>query len=163
MAREEHAKEDLLRQATGLAERAELVVPSFAEPIVVGFRDGQAASVYFGEEPVYHWNFQGQLRRAYLAGKLVKAEQGRLVSWRKQRDAGQVQMIREEFTTRQQTQFLEALDAKLNQLHSALRDGQFELVGQVSQSHPSVVQLTLAWLEHLPRPLRIADVPNVAG
>ena len=163
MAREEHAKEDLLRQATGLVDRAELAVLSFDEPIVVGFRGAQAASVFFGEEPAYHWNRDGRLRRAYVDGKLVKAEAGKLVSMQKQRDDGQVQMIRHEFTIQEQSHFLAALDAKLVQLQNDLRDDQFKLVGQASAGEQNVVQMIRTWLSQLPRPLIVADVPHVAG
>ena len=38
MARRESDREDLLREATALVERAELTIEGFDEPIVVGFR-----------------------------------------------------------------------------------------------------------------------------
>ena len=79
MARKEQDREDLLSEATPLVERIELDVEGFPETIVVGFRRTGEGSVYFGPDPVYQFNGAGELRRGYRAGRLIKAEQGRLV------------------------------------------------------------------------------------
>ena len=44
MARQEHARENLMAEATALVERVELLLTGVAEPIVAGFRLGR-----FGE------------------------------------------------------------------------------------------------------------------
>ncbi len=70
MARDESSREDLLREATALVERIELV-PHATDPliaasdlfdkhIVAGFRRDGALSVFFGEDPVYHFNAEGE-------------------------------------------------------------------------------------------------------
>ena len=73
-------REDLLREATALVERIELVPHrdrqfDASEPIVVGFRADGALSIFFGDDPVYQFNAAGELRRAYCDGLLFKAVQ----------------------------------------------------------------------------------------
>ncbi len=84
MARDEQDREDLLREATALVERVELAPTDneAGEHIVIGFRAGGAASVYFGGDTAYHFNSDGELRRAYADGLLYKADIGRLTSTR---------------------------------------------------------------------------------
>jgi hypothetical protein len=81
---------------------------------------------------------------------------------RKKRHAGQVQMIRHQLSPTEQTKLLDELTAILARLKSTLSCGDFELIGQVTTGQP-VRTMTLAWLERLPSPLEVADVPNVAG
>src|SRR5204863_2544475 len=78
MAREESSREDLLREATALVERIELIPNGSTSDgrIVAGFRRNGALSVFFGEDPVYQFNAAGELRRAYTDGKLLKADRG---------------------------------------------------------------------------------------
>ena len=73
MARNQSDREDLLREATALVERAELRISGWSEPVVVGFRRGGGASLFFGGKEVYQFNAGGELRRAFVAGRLIKA------------------------------------------------------------------------------------------
>src|SRR5258705_63721 len=61
MARQESDREDLLREATALVQRVELVVAGYDEPVVCGFRRGGSVSLVFGGEPVYQFNTANQL------------------------------------------------------------------------------------------------------
>ena len=94
MARKEHDREDILREATALIERIEFELPGYAEPIVVGFRSDGSASVFVGPDPVFQFNTKHELRRAFVAGKMIKAERGQLISLEKHRTATQVKMLR---------------------------------------------------------------------
>src|SRR5688572_26999220 len=68
MSRRESDREDLLREATALVERVELLVPGEGEPVVAGFRRDGSLSVFFGPEAVYQFNSAGELRRAFAGG-----------------------------------------------------------------------------------------------
>src|SRR5262245_38526664 len=94
MSRRESDREDLLREATALVERAELNVPGYNDPIVAGFRKDGSASFYFGADLVCQFNAAGELRRAYVASLLYKAERGRLVALRRQRSDTEVALVR---------------------------------------------------------------------
>ncbi|MDX1945813.1 MAG: hypothetical protein SFU86_10485 [Pirellulaceae bacterium] len=160
MARHEADREDILREATALVERAELTLSGRAEPIVVGFRRDGAASIFFGADPVYQFNAAGQLRRAYVGGRLIKAEQGRLISLRRERRETEVALWRHELTAEEEGVLLSQMQADLVRLGMALATGEFQLVGQIPADQ-DVVGRVRAWLAELPAPIVIAPAPNV--
>jgi len=161
MARDEQDREDLLREATALAERAELSLPEFAESVVVGFRAGGAASVFFGADPVFQFNAAGELRRGFQDGRLIKAVGGRLYEMRRQRRAKEVQLLRREFTDEEAAGYLEDCRRQLDRLRERLAGGDFELIGQVPAGKDVVARI-IEWLDSLPREIAIAGKPNVA-
>lgn len=160
MARSESDREDLLREATALVERAELRIEGYDEPMVVGFRRDGEASVFFGADPVYQFNAAGELRRAYVGGRLYKAEQGRLVALSRERSAAQVALIRTELTDDETAALVEALQLHLSRVRTALRDRSYQVLGQVPREADLAGRIG-AWLDWLPAALRIARVPNV--
>jgi hypothetical protein len=135
MARDESDREDLLREATALVERIELVPKDGADDqhIVAGFRRDGALSVFFGEEPVYQFNAAGALRRAYSDGKLLKALHGQLVALQRVRTELEVQLIRHELAKAEQTAFLSIMSDRMRMLATLLSTNEFEVAGQVSQ------------------------------
>lgn len=131
MAREESDREDLLREATALVRRIELRVPNEAESIVFGFRRDGAASVFFGADPVYQFNAARELRRAYVDGKLLKADRGTLAELTRVRTATEVQLVRHDLDAAQTATFLQTMLARLTQFAAALEHGDVQIVGQV--------------------------------
>jgi hypothetical protein len=160
MARLESDREDLLREATALRERAELTVEGFAEPVVVGFRRDGAGSVFLGAGPVYQFNAAHELRRAYRAGQLLKADQGRLVAMQRHRMAEGVELRSRELSATEAAEVLGALRTHLDGLQASLEAGRFRLLGQVPAT-TDVVARFRAWLAALPRDIVIARRPNV--
>lgn len=155
MAREESDREDLLREATALVERVELLPSSTAvdstdtlpsgDPIVAGFRANGSLSLFFGADPVYHFNASGELRRAYVGGVLVKAAKGQLASLERVRTESEVQLVRHPLSAEDQARFLEAMSQQLRGLAALLERDDFELVGQVP-AEADVVGRVRSWL-----------------
>src|SRR5947207_6300495 len=145
MSRRESEREDLLREATGVVERAELGVPGYVEHVVIGFRRDSSASFYFGADPVYQFNTAGELRRAYVDGVLYKAERGRLVSLTRQRGEAQVTLFRAELSDDQLAPLLQALHDRFVHLRQAFTSGSLRVVGQVP-ADTDVVQRIKDWL-----------------
>jgi len=160
MARQEHDREDLLREATALVERVELQIPREPEPIVVGFRHDGAFSVYFGGDPVYQFNSAGQLRRAFIDGMMYKAEQGQLIALHRRRDLTGIALIRDSLTVDQQTGILARAHEQLQELRAALTRKTFAIAGQVPPD-TDVVGRAETWLAGLSSAIVVADRPNV--
>jgi len=166
MALQENEREDLLAEATALVERVELAVAAFEQPLVAGFRRDGSASIYFGAEPAYHFNSQCELRRGYVEGLLYKAEwinatkQGRLVSLRRHRVAGKVQLRRHDLTDDEASRFLGTLVTRLTILREAIDQGSYRIVGQVP-ADGKIVERLRVWLVRLPMPIVIASSPRV--
>ena len=149
MAKQEEDREDLLREATALVERAELEIYGISEPVVAGFRRDGAASFFFGQDIAYQFNSACELRRGYFKGKLMKAERGRLVELTRQRTADSVDLVRHELTPLESAQFLGEAGKRLQMLHQILKDGKFRVVGQVPPEG-AVVDRVRNWLGCLP-------------
>jgi hypothetical protein len=160
MARHESDREDLLREATALVERAELKVAGFEEPIVVGFRRDGSASFYFGADPVYQFNSALELRRAYIGGVLYKAERGRLVSLTRERGEAAVLLNRTDIGENDTAAIVGHLRDQLSTLAGALSKSQLSILGQVP-ADADVVKRILDWLAELPERVSIARAPNV--
>lgn len=160
MASHESEREDLLREATALIERAEFLLAEAAEPVVIGFRASGAASVFCGGDPVYHFTSAGELRRAYAGGKLYKAENRRLIELHRQRTVSAVQLLRRELSQEESDRFVQQAQARLQAIDRQLRDGKWKLCGKFPPQG-DVVGRTQAWLAELPKRLNIAQTPNV--
>jgi len=160
MARRESEREDILREATALAERVELKIPDFEEPVVGGFRREGAASVFFGADPVCQFNTAGELRRAYVGGLLYKAERGRLVALRRERTATEVALIRRELDDAETKALLTDLESHLSRLKVAFSQNSLAVVGQVPSDMDIIGRVSL-WLDSLPPRIAVAAMPNV--
>jgi hypothetical protein len=160
MARQESDREDLLREATALIERAELHASGGGETVTAGFRRDGSASFYFGADPVYQFNTAGELRRAFVAGRLIKAQLGRLVALTRERSPGEVALVRTELTDVEQAELLQAAHARLDELSVHLTRGSFELVGQMPPA-ADVVGRIRRWLAARPEEIAVAARPNV--
>ena len=160
MARQESDREDIMREATALVERAELRIRGRDDTIIFGLRREGAASIFFGPDPVFHFNSQGELRRAYVSGDLIKAEMGSAVRLRRVRTADELQLQRIVLSPEECRSLLETLKSQIGGLRQALDTSDLELVA----AHPTNVDMLnrlRTWLVSLPEAIRLADRPNV--
>jgi hypothetical protein len=163
MAREEHDREDLLREATALVERIELAPPGDgggeSEHVVIGFRAAGAMSIFFGGETAFHFNSGCELRRAYAGGLLYKAEHGGLVSLERVRRENEVQLMRRSISNEGQAEFLAAIEGQLKKVLDQIRQSGLVTVGQVP-AEVDVLSRALEWLER-DGPLAVAQSAHV--
>lgn len=78
-------KEDLLRDASNYCFRCEIRIPSIASLIFVGITQKRRFSLYFDQDPVYHFDAQCRIRRGFVHGKIFKSESGTLVELTRKR------------------------------------------------------------------------------
>ncbi|HEY2827990.1 MAG TPA: hypothetical protein VGJ04_10350 [Pirellulales bacterium] len=160
MAREEQAREDLLREATALVERVEMAVEGNDETVVAGFRRDGAASFFFGQQFVYQFNTAGELRRAFRFDRLYKAECGKLVQLTRRRTQDAVELMRHEMSGKEIADFLAEALQQLQTLREALTSGRFHIVGQIPPSE-DVTGRVRAWLANLSAAIPVANSPRV--
>lgn len=156
MARNEQDREDLMREATGLSPRAEITASWLTEPLVFGFRKSGGLSLYFGADPVYQFNSDGQLRRAYVDGKLLKADQGKLVSITRDRNTQHVTLWSSELSTIETLQFLEKVQARCEPLMHSLAAGEITLLTE-SPTESNALNRLQAFLAKLTLPPPVAS------
>lgn len=141
MAREEHAREDLMAEATGLLPRLELQLPGELEPVVAGWKSNGWLSVYFGESPVYHFDGAGGLRRAFRNGRLYRLEARSLCELERHRSEGASALMRRRLSDEEQAEFLAELRHRLAGLAEALASGAATVLREVSDTCHALGQL----------------------
>lgn len=161
MARDAHDREDLLRDARGLSPRVELEVAVAGENVELfaGFR-GESLSLYFGQDLVFHFNDRGQLRRAYVADQLLKADRGRLIAMRRKRTEAETSLVSRPLTDEEARTVLVDLERRLRELADAVTAGNYRIVGEVPADGGPVGRLQ-AWLAGRRGPIELAASPHV--
>jgi hypothetical protein len=168
MAQQESPREDLLREATALVERVELVsdkprdaraIKEAARPsIVAGFRAGGGLSIFFGEDPAYHFNTVGEVRRAYVGGLIYKAIKGELIVLTRVRSADQVELRSHTLAATEQAKFVGQMSARLSDLAAELDAKAVQIRAQVPPD-ANVLDRLQKWLADY-HEVRIAVRPN---
>lgn len=169
MARHESSREDLLGEAKALVERIELVPHAATKqplksivpptPIVAGFRKSGSLSLFFGEDPVYQFNAQGELRRGYRHGRLYKAVRGRLASLQRVRSDEKTELVRHDLTISEQTHLVDDMIIHLSDFALLLNSNDFDVNGQVPADADILGRLRKWLVAH--NGLPIAKRPNV--
>jgi hypothetical protein len=67
MALEEQDREDLLRDGRAMPLRGECTLSG--SQVVIGFRSAGQLSLYCGPDPVFQFNAEQKLRRAFFQGR----------------------------------------------------------------------------------------------
>jgi hypothetical protein len=160
MPHECHDREGLLRDARALVPRVQLQVTLGGKRVSLfaGFR-GAALSLYYNADPVFHFNADGELRRAFLDGRLVKAGAGRLVAMERVFTPTAVELQAAEMSAEAQAALVADLAARLAELRDVLAAGDYTLDGQVPAEGDAVERLA-AWLASERRPT-VANTPRV--
>ena len=132
MAQNESDREDLMQEATALEPRIELRMPGEPEPVVIGRRRDGHYSFYFGPDPVYHFDPQGRLRRAFVGDKLYRTEQTTLAQLTRTRTAAATELERHDLSADELAQFLANMRSRLQRFADEIDAGK----GEVLQSIP---------------------------
>ncbi|MBB74811.1 MAG: hypothetical protein CMJ75_09890 [Planctomycetaceae bacterium] len=159
MARAQQPREELLRDATALVERVALQVSYWTEPVVVGFRSNGAVSIYFGEDPVYQFNCDDELRRSHWKGQRIKAQQRQLKLLRQKPDSPRLQLSNTDLGTEQTNAFVDELAKRLELLRTAVFHRKLRVIGQVPEQ-PDLLPRLHNWLESLAAHPTIALTPS---
>jgi hypothetical protein len=131
MARHEADREDLMREATALERRCELQVPGGTQALIAGLRAGGLLSIYFGSQPVYHFDEASRLRRAYADGFLYRTQGTTLARFSRNRTETATELIRHDLDEAELARFRAQVSMRLETLAGSLRDGRVALLNSV--------------------------------
>jgi hypothetical protein len=137
MARDEADREDLIREAVALTERAEFRIDGSAELVTIGFRTTKAMSVFIGQDPVYHFDPEGRLRRAFVDGFLFRSQHTTLARMVRERTETQTLLLRTDLTESELGDFRSRMLSALQNLQQSIKDGS----AVISRSVPADVDL----------------------
>ena len=161
MAREESDREDLMREATALRERLELNLPGEPHPLVLGRKRSGDVSLYFGPEPVYHFNAEGELRRAHADGFLYRSQGKTLARMERQRDETATLLVRHDLTAEELQTFFSTMIQRLSTLVSGWDENQVEILRRVPENDFPLEQFQSFLREVISHPYKLA--PAVPG
>lgn len=131
MARTESDREDLIREATALTERAEFRRGGGGPLITAGFRRDGSLAIYFDQDPVYQFDTGGRLRRAFVDGFLYRSQHSGLARLQRERTPDATHLLRHDLTPEECGDFRRALRARLRQLATDLQTGSVSTVRAV--------------------------------
>ena len=151
MPRREAEREDLMAEATALRERVELQVPGQPEHVVAGFHDDGRFSIYFGGDPVFHFDAEGRLRRAFVAGRLYRSQAQTLARLTRVRTDHAVHLERHDLDPRELEAFWAQVQQHLAGFLAALEEHSARVVQQV----PPGIDLTAKIIPALLSALRL--------
>jgi recombinational DNA repair ATPase RecF len=137
MARNESDREDMIREATALRNRVEWKVPGESELVFAGVKAAGWLAIYFGPDPVYQFNEEGSLRRAFVDGFLYRSHGTTLARLKRTRRDDQTNLTRLDLTPEEVREFLERMDQRLSRLVDQLSSGTVEVVRQIETDTPA--------------------------
>lgn len=137
MARNEADREDLIREAVALTERVELRFLGRDEVVTIGFRTTKAMSIFMGQDPVYQFDTEGRLRRAFVDGFLFRSQHNTLARMVRERTETQTLLLRSDLTEDELSAFRNQMQEALRTLHQEIRSG----AAVVSRSVPTDADL----------------------
>lgn len=123
MARQESDREDLIREATALKNRIEWRVPGRQELAVAGLKSDDSLSVYFGQDPVYHFSPVGQLRRSYCDGYLYRSHGTTLAKLTRERTSEATSLSRVDLSAQELDCFLSLMRQRIALLRDSIQSG----------------------------------------
>ena len=148
MARHEADREDLMREATALERRCELQVPGTSETVIAGLRADGRLSIYFGADPVYHFDESLRLRRAYDGGFLYRTQGTTLARLLRSRTETATELIRHDLDEVELARFRAEMCQHVETLSDALRSATATLLKSVPDWDDLRPEL-LAWIEQI--------------
>jgi hypothetical protein len=131
MSRTIREREDLMRDATALIERVELRVAGQGSAVVAGFRRDGRLSIYFGDDPAFHFDEGGRLRRAFVDGDLYRSQGMTLARLRRRRDQTTTELQRHDLDPAESQRFAMNMTGCLRELLDALVSSRYEIIRQV--------------------------------
>lgn len=123
MARHEADREDLWAEAVAMTSRVELTVEGQPTSVLVGYRDNGWCSIYFGQDEMWQFTAEGELRRAFRYGDLFRSQGTTLARLQRQRSSEETTLLRHDLTPEELAEFQRETHDRLRQLREAISSG----------------------------------------
>ncbi len=125
MARHAADREDLFAEAVAMTRRLAGRWSAEGPLIVAGFRENGWLTVYLGPDPMYQFDAEGRLRRAFRDELLYRTQGTTLARLRRERTSETTELLRYDLTSGELAEFRQIVYGDLQPLVKALADGRF--------------------------------------
>lgn len=133
MARQESPREDLIAEATAFIDRIEFT-PQDGDLIFAGFKRSGGLSIYFSEDPVYQFDDQGRLRRAFKSDLMYRSQGTTLTLLQRVRTEQETVLQSRDLSVDDCNAFLTEMATTLTAFLSMLQENKLIVGRHVSQS-----------------------------
>ena len=163
MAQQESDREDLMREATALVRRAEFSYPGLAQEdhVIAGFRRTGRLAMYFGADPVYQFDEQHRLRRAYVSGQLYRTQGETLACLTRKRSPEETVLLRHDLEPDELEAFRKAARNQLIELLQAIQFNAVHVIAQIPAEGNILAEVATALEEILNQEIPLA--PAIPG
>lgn len=152
MAKETHDREDLLRDGMAMIHRGQTIIDG--KEVFVGYRADGQASLYWDQDPVFQFNSSSELRRVYIDGVKLLAQQRQLLILKRHASAPSLRELSSDAVMQRLDQCLEKLAA----LPGSAEEAGWQTVGQDTDDFHRRVR---EWAKELrTEGITIADEPH---
>lgn len=131
MARHETDREDLWAEAVAMTSRVELSIEGQLFPLLIGYRDNGWCSIYFGQDEMWQFTTDGELRRAFRHGDLFRSQGTTLARLQRQRSAEETTLLRHDLTPDELARFQRETYDRMRQLQEAISSGRVSIRREV--------------------------------
>lgn len=159
MAINREKREDLMRDATAYSRRISILTSHGQEAIFIGIRQQGGWSVYFGEDPVYQFNRDGELRRAHFADQNYAATDGRLCLLHRDRSGGHVE-IQRIYSADTEQHILTDCHKRLKELFELIQSSSFQSMHQFPVSDVELMTEIVDLVRAASLDLRVSNTAN---
>jgi hypothetical protein len=149
MSRREHDREDLMAEVVALVRRVEFRLPDREAVIVAGFRSNGWLTLYFGPDPMFQFDEEGRLRRAFVNGFLFRTQGSTLARLQRQRMASETRLIRYDLSDTELGNFREMMVASFHGVREQISNGEAVTIRQVPAGAESLQAQVLAGLDRV--------------
>jgi hypothetical protein len=131
-----------MAEATALVRRVELAVAGEELPVVAGVRNSAMLSIYFGPDPVYHFDGRNRLRRAFAGGRLYRTQGNSLAELTRVRTPSATELHRHDLDGPSLDEFVARMKRRLRRLHDALARGTAARLRQAPEGDDFIAELS---------------------
>jgi len=151
MARVEANREDLMREAVALVRRASFHTSSAGPEIIVGFRQNGWLSIYFGPDPMYQFDEEGRLRRAFVGGLLYRTQGQTLAELRRHRTDRETTLVRRDLDDQSLATFQFETHHRMAQFRDDILERRASEVGRIPSDDATLTADIVARLDSVLR------------
>lgn len=146
MAKDADDREDLLRDATAYVTRVEFMVPGFDHEVFCGFRANDAFSLYWGQDTVFQFNANAELRRAFWRDRMIASFKHQLHWLERDANAARVRLQRVPLTEKETSALMEAYATCRKTIVDVISSNEHSVVGEFPED-ANVSDRVVRWLQ----------------
>lgn len=141
MARLSSDREDLMAEAVTLVPRIAFLLPHSPREIVAGGRADGRWSIFFGGDPVYQFDMEHRLRRAFIEGVPYRSQGTTLARLTRQESQHETVLLRHDLTADELTQFFRRLRLDLQPVADAISHGTAQILNCIPPGSDCLAEL----------------------